>query len=419
MGIREAILLAWTSLRINTLRSTLTLLGVIIGIMSVIAISMLGDALRLRTLHDVEALGMADFQLTVEERPTQATNADDFALGAKVATADLLTETDLDVLRTGLGERIRGVSAYGPTLEETTLTLAGAATEATVLGINEDFTAVNNVTFLAGRSVLAADIAAGERVLAVPEEALPPGLDPQAALGLPITVDVAGTTVAFEVIGVTRAPQIAGGLVNPNPRPRAYVPYTALGGILGVPPRFQSVGITLSRDADPDATYADLLRLADALYAGNPYAQATVHDYTANFERIEGIVTVITWVMSAIAAIALLVAGIGVMNIMLVSVTERTREIGVRKALGATQGAIATQFVIEAMVICAVGGLIGVVAGIAIGFTAAAVMGVTIGMPWLQSVIAVGFSAVIGLLFGTYPAVKAGKLDPIVALRYE
>lgn len=136
-------------------------------------------------------------------------------------------------------------------------------------------------------------------------------------------------------------------------------------------------------------------------------------------KQVNDMLGTISTAIAVIAGISLLVGGIGVMNIMLVSVTERTREIGIRKALGAPDSAIRTQFIVESMIICVIGGALGILLGALLGYAG----GVLLGMPAVPSivsiVIAVGFSMLIGVFFGYYPANKAAKLDPIDALRYE
>ena len=136
-------------------------------------------------------------------------------------------------------------------------------------------------------------------------------------------------------------------------------------------------------------------------------------------ESFNAVLDGISSAISAIAGISLLVGGIGVMNIMLVTVTERTREIGIRKALGATRGAIRLQFVVEAMMVCLVGGILGVLLGGGLGMLGAKLLGTFVFPPLSAVLLALGFSLAIGLFFGYYPANKAAKLDPIDALRYE
>ena len=154
-------------------------------------------------------------------------------------------------------------------------------------------------------------------------------------------------------------------------------------------------------------------------YRNNRGFQVSAYSMEEMLETMTSMLNTVSLVIAAIAGISLLVGGIGVMNIMLVSITERTKEIGTRKALGATNGSIRLQFIMESVVICLVGGLIGILLGVIMGYVGASMMGYTGHVSVISIVISVGFSAFIGIFFGYYPANKAAKMNPIDALRYE
>ena len=174
---------------------------------------------------------------------------------------------------------------------------------------------------------------------------------------------------------------------------------------------------------NPDSIEEDAQVIRDELnekfYADNPRAEVAYYSAKSEIEQMNSAMGSIQIAIGAIAAISLLVGGIGVMNILLVSVTERTKEIGIRKALGATRGDIRKQFIIESVIICIIGGVFGIILGTIIGLIGSKLLQFQT-LPSLGSIaVAVGFSMLIGIFFGYYPANKAAKLDPIEALRYE
>ena len=192
--------------------------------------------------------------------------------------------------------------------------------------------------------------------------------------------------------------------------------------------------IRWNTEYDPDMLQDELQEFFEAEYAEKPGYQVIVQNEQIYLGMINSVINVITIAISIIAAISLIVGGVGVMNIMLVSITERTKEIGIRKALGAQNSAIRMQFVVEAILICLIGGIIGIILGIAggmiLGFTAkglvttiypdyAQMIAITVQPSVPAILVAVGFSILTGVFFGYYPANKAAKMDPIDALRYD
>ena len=200
---------------------------------------------------------------------------------------------------------------------------------------------------------------------------------------------------------------------------KGYVPYTTLQKNYNVGMSFNSVKIALDSGVNSTEFGEKAVKYISAKKGNTDESKYTTFSLEAQIEMISSVMSSVTLLITAIAAISLLVGGIGVMNIMLVSVTERTREIGIRKALGAKHNNILMQFLIESVVVSGLGGIIGTILGIVFSKIAGNVMSVEASVDIYAVLLATLFSATIGIVFGVYPASKAAKLDPIEALRYE
>lgn len=209
------------------------------------------------------------------------------------------------------------------------------------------------------------------------------------------------------------------GLTDVAQQVPIFIPLSAAKNLTGASDGFSSITVQASADADSAALAASLEDFLNRYYKRNEDYTVSASSMDSMIESMNDMMDTLAVAISVIAAISLLVGGIGVMNIMLVSVTERTREIGTRKALGATNGNIRLQFVVESAMICLVGGFIGIALGSLIGYAGSSLLGQA-ALPSVGSVVlAVGFSLAVGVFFGYYPANKAAQMDPIEALRYE
>ena len=422
MNIRESMRLAVSSLNTNKLRSLLTLLGIIIGIMAVIIIMTLGRALENDVMGGLEDAGTTTYPVLVHERPEEGEGSDDpfagFGMAGPAQEPDGMSLEKLDDLSASFGDRIQGV--------DIDISGQGEATtgdDSVSVGINPALTGsldMRSLNVQYGRGITQ-DMLDGRRPVAVvsPElvEALFDG-DSAAALGSRFDVDVDGTTSVFTIVGVLERADKAPAF-GPSAAAEIFIPATASDRVGLDASWTSSFSVRSAADEDAEVFRADLQSYLDRQYAGNENYEAEVFDISAGLEGLTTIFRTLSTVLSAIGGISLLVGGIGVMNIMLITVTERTREIGVRKALGATQNDIRVQFIVEAMLVCLIGGIIGVILGGAIGMIASSAV---LDMTWppISAVIfALLFSLATGVFFGAYPASKAAKMQPIEALRYE
>ena len=403
MLISETVAVAFQSIRANKLRAALTMLGIVIGVGAVITMVALGSGAQKAVNDRIAALGANTFTVYPGQQ---------FRGGVSQATRVGMTTDDYLAVR----NNARQIKAVVPELSSNLQVQYGSKNSNTsIVGTTANYPQVNNYTVTAGRFFTEGDNDSRQRYAVLGAD-VPDQMESNGAAMIGQTLLIRG--IPFQIIGVL-SPKGSQGFNNPDEQ--IYIPLsTAQYRVLGTN-RIRSMSIQVADSVPIQQGMVDLERVLRAEHKIRPgqdddFQIRNPQDILATQQEAT---KVFTMLLASIAAVSLVVGGIGIMNIMLVSVTERTREIGVRKALGATKNNIMLQFLIEALVLCLFGGILGIL----IGSGAAIVLSRVAQWNTLLSptaiVVAFGFSAFVGLFFGIWPARRAASLDPIVALRYE
>jgi len=401
---KESFLMAWASLIANKLRSLLTMLGIIIGVAAVIALVSIGNGVKQDIENSISSLG-SNLLVVLPGAPRTP--------GARSSQGSMksLKISDYEAIA-----KLEGVKAASPMTNGSYVVIYQNKNWTTsVAGVNSNFQDVNNWTMTSGRFFSDKNVQNRERVAVVGQTVVKNLFADEDPVGKEIRVK----NIPFRVIGVLKSK--GNGTMGNDQDDTVLIPYTtSMERVEGID-YLRRVYVVAKDDEGIDRLQADienLLRVRHNIKDTN-LDDFNIQNMKSIMETVAQTTGTFTLFLGAVAAISLVVGGIGIMNIMLVSVTERTREIGVRKALGATYSVIVTQFLIEAVVISLIGGFIG----IAFGIGASKVIGMVSGMSTIVSVptiiMSFAFSMAIGLIFGIYPARKAAKLNPIDALHYE
>ena len=405
--MNETIRMALEALRANRLRSVLTLLGMAIGVFSVIA-SVTAVAVLDGTLMD--SLAEMGTQTIVFDRLPQTREAtDDERKRPQLTYEQALRLADRATLPASVSPTVWAGQYEVRTREESTDPNVSA------LGVDQDYARNNGWEMAEGRFLTEADVRAGRNVVVLGSTVADRVFGDRQPLGAEVRIDGR----RFSVVGVFEPESAAFGIGDANnfvavPISRA-IPAFSLGE------RNVTIDVRAPSAEMLAATRDEAVSALRAIRRLAPEAENDFSIFTSE-EAADGLKTFTTALSlggAGIGLIALLAAGVGVMNIMLVSVTERTREIGIRKSLGATRQDIRRQFLVEAVVLCQIGGLVGILLGVVGGNVLAALIQSAPAFPWGWATVAVLGVTVVALVFGVYPATKAARLSPIEALRYE
>lgn len=426
----ENILLALSGLKSNRMRSLLTMLGIIIGIASVIAIMTLGDSISSSVTDSMSAMGANNITAGLQQKSTTTQTTDSgmtFSFGPRMSQMkeeDYVTEEMLADLKERFPETITGY-LLSESLETGTAQRGSLYAYVNAQGVNEEYLENEDLSLIAGRTLSERDQQEGRKVALVSDRFVGSLFDGDAgkALGQPVDILFGDRYYTYTIVGVYEyeSSGMEFSISSEEDTPTAlYLPLQAAKNQNHNTSGYRQFTVLTAKGVSA-TDFCTVLEdyMNSRYYKDNNNFEIGAMSMESVIESMTEMLSTVALAIAAIAGISLLVGGIGVMNIMLVSVTERTREIGTRKALGATNGSIRLQFIMEAIVLCLVGGALGIGLGIGIASVATNLMGYAVRPSAAGILISVSFSALIGVFFGYYPANKAAKLNPIEALRYE
>lgn len=396
----EAIKIAFSAIWSNKMRSLLTMLGLIIGISSVVTIVSIGNGTQDSMMEEFESLGINRISISEARRVT-------------LTPAEKITISDMDLIRESFSEEVATIT---PKISKNVSIVENIdETDVSLTGVSMDSEETLDLTMLSGRFINEFDIDSRKSRVVIDSDTSDAIFGTTDSVGEKILLSLGKTTRSVQIVGVYESEESLSGFSQIE----MYIAYTTMDQQFNLQGQINGIEIGLADGYDKDTVESEIVSLLERRHGNEGQSKYSTFSAEDQMEMVTNTLETLTTFVSAIAAISLVVGGIGIMNIMLVSVTERTREIGIRKALGATRKDILTQFLIEAVTVSMLGGFIGALVGMLLTQIAATMMSLTASLSVDSVILAVLFSASIGIFFGIYPANKAAKLDPIEALRYE
>ena len=413
MNIKENIRIAIFSIRTNLMRSLLTMLGIIIGVSSVIAIVTVGDGGRDYIVGLIRDMGASAINITVD---------------SSVATpTDYITSADIAAMK-----QLDGVDYASPVvIGMGAIAVGNDSGIGITIGANTDIQQIMKSNCIYGRFFTEEEYVSAKAVAVIDNGSAMMLFGREDVVGESVKYTYNEITVNIKIIGVAdNGMSMFGGDTESAMESMSaltggssvkycsmMVPATLSLQIVNADDRFESVYLTANDENQLESAGNAAQNLIKARHNNFERECYTVVNMATYIDLLDSVIRIFTIFIAAVSAISLVVGGIGVMNIMLVSITERTREIGIRKALGAKTGTILFQFLTESIILCLIGGIIGLIIGIVGADIVSHIMKVPLAVKWTTIALAVGFSSAIGIIFGVYPARRAALMPPIEALR--
>jgi len=389
MNLWESIRIAWNGLIGNKIRSLLTMLGVIIGVAAVISLISIGQGVTKQVSSQIEGLGTNLIVITGMRN-----------LGG------VLESSDVELLK-----KAESIAKVAPSISQsdTTVKWGNSSMTANVEGTNQDYPDVRNFSVVEGNFITENDTEKRKKVAVIGQDIVKEFFAGRSPIGEQLTIN----GQRYTIVGVMEQ---KGEVLGQNLDSNIFIPISSAERLFGTT-KLRTIYVQAASTELAPVAVTDITNIFEAKFGKPDLVRVTSQDQLLG--TMDSLSKTLTMMLGAIAGISLLVGGIGIMNIMLVSVTERTREIGIRKAIGAMRADILSQFLVESVILSISGGIIGIIIGIVAAKTVSSSLGwVTVVSLW-SILVSFSFAVLIGVFFGIYPALKASKLDPIVALRRE
>lgn len=404
MNFFESVKMALDSIISNKLRSFLTMLGIIIGISSVITIVSLGQGGQNAITGEFQKIGSTNINLTIDQSKIQS-------------QVDYFTLEDVKQIK----DKVSSVKYISASLQKRGMASTETKTKtAIILGGNSDMSYINNFEVIYGRFFTEKDVSESKAVVVIDQTTAKSLFGTEDAVGNTLNMGEASSRKKVTVVGVVKSSLGIFGAGNSDNIPAfLYTPITFVKYLYPAGSYIDTISLAAISQDTAEQAGNEAKNIIESRHNSRGKDLYKADNLFKQLDEVNKVLGIFTAFIGAVAAISLLVGGIGVMNIMLVSVTERTREIGIRKAVGATTNAILVQFLTESVIISLIGGIIGMILGILGAELIGAFANITPSISVWVILGAIFFSSAVGIFFGIYPARKAAKLDPIEALRYE